>query len=238
MLVMKDWSVEPCWQKRLQDTFALSYMQKLEAFLQGERDAEKVIYPKSDQVFQALNATPFDKVKVVILGQDPYHSEGQAHGLCFSVPQGIRVPPSLKNIYKELHQDLGVEIPNHGCLQAWAAQGVLLLNSVLTVEQGKAASHQNKGWELFTDKVIGLINDEKEHVVFILWGAYAQKKGAFIDASKHLVIHGLHPSPLSAHRGFFGKHYFSQTNDYLEKYGEKPIDWRLSSDGQISLGLK
>ena len=201
--------------------------------MQSEYAADKVIYPKPNHIFKALNTTPFDQVKVVILGQDPYHGEGQAHGLCFSVPQGIRVPPSLKNIYKELHQDLGVEIPPHGCLQAWAEQGVLLLNSVLTVEENKAASHQNKGWELFTDKVIALLNDEKEHVVFILWGAYAQKKGAFIDASKHLVIHGLHPSPLSAHRGFFGQHYFSKTNNYLEEHGQHTIDWRLPDKEEV-----
>jgi len=235
MLVMNDWLAQPCWQIRLQDTFALPYMQKLEDILQGERDEGKVIYPKPEYVFQALNVTPFDKVKVVILGQDPYHGEGQAHGLCFSVPPDTRVPPSLKNIYKELHQDLGVKIPNHGCLQAWAERGVLLLNSVLTVEQGKAGSHQNKGWELFTDKIIALLNDEKEHVVVILWGAYAQKKGAFIDASKHLVIHGLHPSPLSAHRGFFKQHYFSRTNAYLEKHGQSAIDWSLPVYGQTTL---
>ncbi|MDQ6977409.1 MAG: uracil-DNA glycosylase [Ghiorsea sp.] len=235
---MKHWLEQPCWQMRLQDTFALPYMQKLEAFLQGEHDAGKIIYPKSEHVFQALNTTAFNQVKVVILGQDPYHGEGQAHGLCFSVPPDIRVPPSLKNIYKELHQDLGVTMPNHGCLQAWAERGVLLLNSVLTVEQGKAASHQNKGWEQFTDKIIALINDEKEHVVFILWGAYAQKKGAFIDASKHLVIHGLHPSPLSAHRGFFGQHYFSQTNIYLEQHGLTTIDWTLPEQEEVCKQLE
>ena len=232
---MKYWLEQPCWQVRLHDTFTLPYMRKLDDFLQSEHEAGKIIYPKSEHVFQALNTTAFNQVKVVVLGQDPYHGEGQAHGLCFSVPPDIRVPPSLKNIYKELHQDLGVAIPNHGCLQAWAERGVLLLNSVLTVEQGKAASHQNKGWEQFTDKIIALLNDEKEHVVFILWGAYAQKKGAFIDASKHLVIQGLHPSPLSAQRGFFGQHYFSQTNTYLEKHGHQPIDWTLPVYGQTTL---
>jgi uracil-DNA glycosylase len=162
-----------------------------------------------------------------MLGQDPYHGEEQAHGLCFSVAPDVRTPPSLLNIYKELHQDLHMEIPEHGCLISWAQQGVLLLNSVLTVEQSKAASHQKKGWEQFTDKVIATINDEKEHVVFILWGAYAQKKGAFIDRDKHLVIEGLHPSPLSAHRGFFGQQYFSRANDYLAQHQKQGIDWSL-----------
>ncbi|MDQ7005223.1 MAG: uracil-DNA glycosylase [Ghiorsea sp.] len=238
MQSMKDWLKEPSWKRRLEETFKLPYMQNLEAFLHAEIQAGKTVYPQSHETFHALNVTPFDKVKVVILGQDPYHGEGQAHGLCFSVPQGVRVPPSLRNIYKELRNDLGIEAPSHGCLQNWAEQGVLLLNSVWTVEQSKAASHQKKGWEKFTDKIIGLINDEKEHVVFILWGAYAQKKGAFIDVSKHLVIHGLHPSPLSAHRGFFGQHYFSRTNTYLDQHGQQTIDWSLPTSGQTSLTLK
>ncbi|WP_038250576.1 uracil-DNA glycosylase [Ghiorsea bivora] len=225
----------PAWHIRLQKTLGAPYMQKLNAFLQHEYAAGKVIYPKPEHIFQALHTTPFAQVKVVILGQDPYHGEGQAHGLSFSVPVGVAVPPSLKNIYKELQYDLGINIPHHGCLESWAKQGVLLLNSVLTVEQGKAGSHQNKGWELFTDEVIALLNDEKEHVVFILWGAYAQKKGACIDASKHLVLRGLHPSPLSAHRGFFKQHYFSQTNAYLEKYGQSAIDWSLPVYGQTTL---
>ncbi len=232
---MKHGLQQPSWQTRLHNTLDAPYMQKLNAFLQNEYATGKVIYPKPEHIFQALNTTPFDQVKVVILGQDPYHGEGQAHGLSFSVPVGVAVPPSLKNIYKELHDDLGITIPNHGCLEFWAKQGVLLLNSVLTVEQGKAASHQNKGWELFTDKIIALLNDEKEHVVFILWGAYAQKKGASIDGSKHLVIRGLHPSPLSAHRGFFKQHYFSQTNAYLEKHGLETIDWSLPEYGQTTL---
>ncbi|MBN4060485.1 uracil-DNA glycosylase [bacterium AH-315-I20] len=238
MQSMKDWLNEPSWKMRLEETFKLPNMQKLEAFLRGEMQAGKTIYPQKHDIFHALHVTPFDEVKVVILGQDPYHGEGQAHGLCFSVPKGVRVPPSLKNIYKEIGNNLGIEAPNHGCLESWAEQGVLLLNSVLTVEQGKAASHQKKGWEEFTNKVISLINDEKEHVVYILWGAYAQKKGAFIDASKHLVIHGLHPSPLSAHRGFFGQHYFSKTNTYLDQHGQQAIDWSLPTSGQASLPLK
>ncbi|MDQ6983356.1 MAG: uracil-DNA glycosylase, partial [Ghiorsea sp.] len=207
-------------------------------FLCDEVRLGKTIYPKRHEIFQALNVTPFDEVKVVILGQDPYHGEGQAHGLCFSVPQGVRVPPSLKNIYKEIGNDMGFEAPNHGCLENWAEQGVLLLNSVLTVEQSKAASHQKKGWEQFTDAIISRINDEKEHVVFILWGAYAQKKGACIDETKHLVIRGVHPSPLSASRGFFGQRYFSRTNAYLEKYEQQTIDWSLPISGQTSLALK
>jgi uracil-DNA glycosylase len=223
------------WQTRLQKTLDAPYMQKLSVFLQNEYDAGKVIYPKPDQIYQALNTTPFEQVKVVILGQDPYHGEGQAHGLSFSVPVGVAVPRSLRNIYKELHDDLGITIPQHGCLESWAKQGVLLLNSVLTVEQGKAESHQNKGWELFTDEVIALLNNEKEHVVFILWGVYAQKKGACIDESKHLVLRGVHPSPLSAQRGFFKQHYFSQTNAYLEKHGLEVIDWSLPEYGQTTL---
>ncbi|MDQ7001849.1 MAG: uracil-DNA glycosylase [Ghiorsea sp.] len=228
---------EPSWQARLQQNFALPYMKSLSGFLQDDHASVKVIYPACHDVFKALDMTSFEKVKVVILGQDPYHGEGQAHGLCFSVPLDVRVPPSLKNIYKELHADLDIAIAKHGCLEAWTKQGVLLLNSVLTVEQGQAGSHQHKGWEQFTDKVITLLNDEKEHVVFILWGAYAQKKGACIDESKHLVLRGVHPSPLSAHRGFFDQHYFSKANVYLEQHGHKPVDWSLPVYGQSSLAL-
>ncbi len=219
--------LEDSWKQRLQAEFNKAYMQDLRSFLKTELASGKTIYPKLHQYFAALNLTPFEDVKVVILGQDPYHGEGQAHGLCFSVAPDVRTPPSLVNIYKELHQDLALAIPNHGCLVSWAKQGVLLLNSVLTVEQGKAASHQKKGWEQFTDQVIATLNDEKEHVVFILWGAYAQKKGAFIDRNKHLVIEGMHPSPLSAHRGFFGQHYFSRANDYLTKHQLASINWFL-----------
>lgn len=228
---------EASWKAMIQGEFELPYMESLQAFLQAQHQSGTIIYPQPHQYFKALNSTPFDKVKVVILGQDPYHGEGQAHGLCFSVPLDVRVPPSLKNIYKELHADLDIAIAKHGCLEAWTKQGVLLLNSVLTVEQGQAGSHQHKGWEQFTDKVITLLNDEKEHVVFILWGAYAQKKGACIDESKHLVLRGVHPSPLSAHRGFFDQHYFSKANAYLEKHGHKPVDWSLPVHGQSSLAL-
>ncbi len=223
----KQVKLEDSWKQRLQAEFNKTYMQDLRTFLKTELALGKTIYPKPHQYFAALNLTPFEQVKVVILGQDPYHGEGQAHGLCFSVAPNVRTPPSLKNIYKELHQDLALAIPNHGCLVSWAKQGVLLLNSVLTVEQSQAASHQKKGWETFTDQVIARINDEKEHVVFILWGAYAQKKGTFIDRDKHLVIEGLHPSPLSAHRGFFGQHYFSRANDYLTKHHLPSINWLL-----------
>ncbi len=224
--------LEESWRNRLYKTFDLPYMQDLRQFLKEERNHGKVIYPQPYQYFAALNLTPFDKVKVAILGQDPYHGEGQAHGLCFSVPPEQRLPPSLRNIYKEIEQDEGVLMPQHGCLVSWAQQGVLLLNSVLTVEHGKAASHQKKGWEQFTGAIIATLNDEKEHLVFILWGGYAQKKGALIDRDKHLVIEGLHPSPLSAHRGFFGKHYFSRTNTYLKKYGKTPVDWSLPNQAQ------
>jgi uracil-DNA glycosylase len=202
-------------------------MQGLRQFLQHEKQNKKVIYPLASQYFSALNLTPFDEVKVVILGQDPYHGFGQAHGLCFSVPPTVKTPPSLVNIYKELKGDLGIERANHGCLIHWAEQGVLLLNSVLTVEKEKAASHQGKGWERFTDKIISLINEHSEQVVFMLWGSYAQRKGELINRSKHLVLTAPHPSPLSAHRGFFGKKPFSQANDYLEGHGKSPIEWAL-----------
>lgn len=226
------------WQRCLASEFNLPYMQGLRAFLKSELQAGKTIYPKPHQYFSALNLTAFDQVKVVILGQDPYHGEGQAHGLCFSVPPEMRTPPSLINIYKELKHDLDLDIPNHGCFVPWAKQGVLLLNSVLTVEQGKAASHQQQGWERFTDAVIMAINEQKDHVVFILWGSYAQKKGALIDKRKHLVIAGVHPSPLSAHRGFFGQGYFSKTNTYLCAHNQTPIDWLLPSKKEVAQEFK
>ena len=204
-------------------------MLALRSFLLAERNAGKTIYPKGSEWFAALDATPRSKVRVVIFGQDPYHGEGQAHGLCFSVRDGIRLPPSLLNIFKELESDLGHMRSSHGNLQNWAEQGVLLLNSVLTVEAGHAASHQGKGWEQFTDAIIRLLNAQASPLVFILWGAYAQRKGAFIDKSRHLVITSAHPSPLSAHNGFFGSKPFSRTNDFLEKRGLIPIDWNLST---------
>ena len=216
------------WLTPLQAEFEAPYMLELRSFLLAERNAGKTIYPKGSEWFAALDATPRSKVRVVILGQDPYHGEGQAHGLCFSVRDGIRPPPSLLNIYKELESDLGYKRSSSGNLQNWAEQGVLLLNSVLTVEAGHAASHQGKGWEQFTDAIIRLLNAQASPLVFILWGAYAQRKGAFIDKSRHLVITSAHPSPLSAHNGFFGSKPFSRTNDFLESHGLSPIDWNLS----------
>ncbi|MCL4104014.1 UNVERIFIED_CONTAM: hypothetical protein GTU68_034876 [Idotea baltica] len=188
----------------------------------------KVVYPACSDMFQAFSSTPMDAVKLVILGQDPYHGAGQAHGLCFSVPRDVKVPPSLKNIYKELHSDIGFAIPEHGNLQSWADQGVLLLNSVLSVESGRAGSHSGKGWEQFTDRVIEIVDTELSGVVFLLWGKYAHRKGAMIDREKHCVLEAPHPSPLSAHRGFFGCSHFSAANDYLRSRGLETIDWGLS----------
>ncbi|MBJ6801657.1 uracil-DNA glycosylase [Geomonas propionica] len=221
--------LETSWKNHLLDEFEKPYMRDLREFLRQEMSRRKVIYPKGSEFFNALNCTAFDRVRVVILGQDPYHGPDQAHGLCFSVQHGIDVPPSLVNIFKEIQSDLGLAAADfkHGHLGAWAEQGVLLLNSVLTVEAGKAASHQGKGWEIFTDRVISLLNEKKEHVVFMLWGAYAQKKGAVIDEKRHLVLRAPHPSPLSAHRGFLGCRHFSQANSYLVRHGLDPIDWRL-----------
>jgi uracil-DNA glycosylase len=215
------------WLKPLQAEFDAPYMAALRAFLVAEREAGKRIFPKGSEWFHALDATPLDRVRVVILGQDPYHGEGQAHGLCFSVRPGVPLPPSLVNIYKELEADLGLKPPGHGCLETWAKQGVLLLNAVLTVEAGRAASHQGKGWERFTDAVIRHVNDLERPVVFILWGSYAQKKAAFVDTTRHLVLRSAHPSPLSAHNGFFGSRPFSKANAFLEAHGQQPIDWAL-----------
>jgi uracil-DNA glycosylase len=215
------------WKTALAHEFEAPYMSVLRKFLEGERAAGKRIFPRASLWFHALDATPLDQVRVVILGQDPYHGEGQAHGLCFSVQAGVPPPPSLVNIYKEMKSDLGLEPPRHGHLESWAKQGVLLLNSVLTVEAGKAASHQGKGWERFTDAAIRKVNDLDRPVVFILWGSYAQKKAAFVDRAKHLVIASAHPSPLSAHNGFLGSRPFSKANAFLESKGEPPIDWRL-----------
>ena len=216
------------WKAPLQAEFNAPYMVALKDFLVAERDRGKRIFPKGSEWFHALDATPLEKVRVVILGQDPYHGEGQAHGLCFSVKPGVRPPPSLINIYREMQSDLGLEPPPHGNLEAWAKQGVLLLNAVLTVEAGLAASHQGKGWERFTDAVIRLVNDQPRPVVFILWGAYAQRKAAFVDRKRHLVLTSAHPSPLSASNGFFGSKPFSQTNKFLIANGRDPIDWDLT----------
>ncbi len=219
--------LEATWKTHLLSEFSKDYMRSLKAFLQTEKQANKKIYPKGSEIFKAFELTPFDQVKVVILGQDPYHQVNQAQGLCFSVKPGIPLPPSLKNIYHELETDLGLDFSevSQGSLVSWAKQGVLLLNAVLTVEDSKAAAHQGRGWEIFTDKVIDVLNREKEHLVFILWGSYAQKKCAFIDREKHCVIESVHPSPLSAYRGFFGSRPFSKTNAYLKLHGIKEIDW-------------
>ncbi len=219
--------LEPSWKAVLEPVFSTPYMQQLKAFLQAEKAAGKVIYPRGGLIFNAMNSTPFDQVKVVILGQDPYHGPSQAHGLSFSVPPGIVPPPSLVNIFKEIEQDLGILAPRHGCLQSWADQGVLLLNSVLTVEQHKAASHKGQGWEQFTDEIINHLNQRRQHLVFLLWGSYAKKKGQIIDRQRHLVLTSPHPSPLSAHRGFLGNRHFSQTNAYLQQQGIAPISWLL-----------
>lgn len=223
----QDIQLEASWLKELESEFQQDYMQKLKAFLQAEKATHKQIYPPGNLIFNALNTTPFDQVKVVILGQDPYHGPGQAHGLCFSVLPGVDIPPSLINIYKELQADLGIPPASHGCLSHWAEQGVLLLNAVLTVERARAASHQGKGWEQFTDKIVHCLNDKRQGLVFLLWGSYAQKKGQFIDRQKHLVLQSAHPSPLSAHRGFLGNRHFTQTNAYLLSQGKTAIDWQL-----------
>lgn len=221
--------LDASWLNELSDEFDQEYMLALRSFLSKEAAAGKVLYPPSKLIFNALNKTPLDQVKVVILGQDPYHGPGQAHGLCFSVPPGVPSPPSLVNIFKEVHADTGVPIPEHGCLESWSAQGVLLLNSVLTVEHKKAGSHAGNGWERFTDRVIQILNSKREGLVFLLWGSYAQKKGALIDEQNHCVLKSVHPSPLSAHRGFIGCRHFSKTNTYLQSRKEKPIDWSLTS---------
>ena len=219
--------LDESWRAPLLGEFASPYMQGLKRFLEAEKAAGKRIFPKGGEYFRALDLTPLDKVKVVVLGQDPYHGEGQAHGLCFSVKPGVRTPPSLVNIYKELQSDLGLTPRRHGFLEHWAEQGVLLLNSVLTVEMGKAASHQKRGWEQFTDAIIRLVNQKSEPVVFLLWGAYAQRKADFVDGKRHLVLKAAHPSPLSAHNGFLGYRNFSQANAFLEEKGRESMDWGL-----------
>lgn len=226
--------LEASWLEHLQAEFDKPYMAQLRSFLLEERRLGKVIYPSPNNWFAALNTTSLPDTRVVILGQDPYHGPGQAHGLCFSVQPGVRVPPSLQNIYKELADDLGCDVPNHGYLQSWAEQGVLLLNATLTVEQGRAAAHQGKGWEVFTDAVVDVLNREREHVVFLLWGSSAQRKGASIDRQRHLVLTAPHPSPLSAHRGFLGCRHFSKTNNYLVENGFEPINWQVPNLNQGS----
>lgn len=221
-------NIEPSWKEALAAEWQQPYFQALRTFLKQEIQAGKRVFPPGKFIFNAFDSTPFDKVKVVIIGQDPYHGPGQAHGLCFSVQKGVQIPPSLKNIYKELHEDVGMTIPNHGFLQSWADQGVLLLNALLTVEAHKAGAHKGKGWEKFTDAAIKRLNDQREGLVFLLWGRYAQEKGAHIDTSKHHVLKAAHPSPFSAHSGFFGCKHFSRTNDLLRQMGKEPIDWTIS----------
>lgn len=217
------------WQVHLETEFQKPYMLDLKKFLKNELAQKKVIYPEPKNYFRALEAVTPQTTKVVVLGQDPYHGPGQAHGLSFSVRPGVRFPPSLQNIFKELQSDVGVQIPKSGDLSAWANQGVLLLNSVLTVESGKAASHQKRGWEQFTDRVIEVVARESSNCVFILWGAYAQKKAAFVDRKRHLVLESVHPSPLSSHRGFFGSKPFSKANQFLTEKGIAPINWSFAA---------
>ena len=217
--------LESSWKQRLQDEFDLPYMADLRQYLLDRKRNGAVIYPPGKLIFNALDSTPFGQVKIVIFGQDPYHGPGQAHGLCFSVPEGVAVPPSLLNIYKEIESDLGRPRPASGNLQSWADQGILLLNAVLTVERGHASAHQGKGWEKFTDRVVAELNAGRENLVFLLWGSYAMKKGAIIDRDRHLVLTAPHPSPLSAHRGFFGCRHFSTANAWLESHGMNPVRW-------------
>jgi len=222
-------ALEPGWLAVLEQEFEKDYMKNLKSFLQDEKQNGKIIYPKGADIFNALNTTPFDEVKVVILGQDPYHGVNQAHGLSFSVQKGITIPPSLKNIYKELEDDIeDFKAPNHGNLTHWAEQGVLLLNATLTVRASEAGSHQNRGWEIFTDEIIKALSEKRKHIVFLLWGKYAYQKAALIDQKKHYVLTAAHPSPFSAHSGFFGSKHFSKTNQLLVQNNLKPIDWRLS----------
>ncbi len=219
---------DDAWLKVLAHEFDEPYMQSLFHFLEEEMSHGKTIYPGRKNWFSAFNSTPFNQVKVVILGQDPYHGANQAHGLCFSVMEGVRIPPSLRNIFKEMTRDLGIVPPSTGCLQSWAEQGVLLLNATLTVEQEKAGSHQGKGWEQFTDVAIQELNEQRQGLVFVLWGSYAQKKGQYIDSEKHLVLKAPHPSPLSAHRGFHGCGHFSKIDQYLNESKQAVIDWSSS----------
>ena len=225
--------LEPSWKARVGDYLQRPDMQALSEFLRAELKAGKTIYPPPKKIFAALDTTPFDNVKVVIIGQDPYHGPNQAHGLCFSVMPGVAFPPSLQNILKEVQSEFAFPRPDHGCLISWARQGVLLLNSVLTVERGRPESHKGKGWEGFTDAVVDHLNRERENLVFLLWGSYAQAKGKLVDGRRHLVLKAPHPSPLSAHRGFFGCGHFSKTNNWLVDHGLAPVDWRLPPAGTL-----
>jgi uracil-DNA glycosylase len=231
---MSEVRLEESWKQALAGEFASPYMAALREFLLEEKRRGKTIFPRGSEYFRALDLTPLGQVKVVILGQDPYHGDGQAHGLCFSVRPGVRIPPSLVNIYKELQDDLGIPPARHGYLEHWARQGVLLLNSVLTVERSLAASHQGKGWERFTDAVIARVNEQERPAVFMLWGSYAQRKAAFVDSRRHLVLKAPHPSPLSAHNGFFGSRHFSRANQFLLSNGLDPIDWQLPENPEVT----
>ena len=219
-----DIKIEESWKVRLQEEFNKEYFLELVNFVKKEYRSN-TIYPSGNLIFNAFNRCPLENLKVVILGQDPYHGPGQAHGLCFSVKEGVSLPPSLINIFKEIEQDIGIPVPENGNLERWADQGVLLLNATLTVRAHQAGSHQNKGWEEFTDSVINLLANDKDNMVFLLWGSYAQRKAAFVDRKKHLVLESVHPSPLSANNGCFGNHHFSKTNQYLEQHNLKPITW-------------
>ena len=227
--------LEASWKEKVGDYLQLPQMRELSAFLRQRKQDGARIFPPGPQIFSAFEATPFEAVKVVILGQDPYHGAGQAHGLCFSVLPGVPVPPSLDNIFKEIQADLGIARPDHGCLLPWARQGVLLLNSVLTVEEGRAGAHQNKGWEGFTDHVIETLATQREDLVFLLWGSYAQAKGKVMDTRRHRVLRAPHPSPLSAYRGFMGCGHFSATNQFLARQGQAPIDWKLPPQSALPL---
>jgi len=229
--------LEPSWKSRIGDWLLRPEMQALAGFLRQRKAAGARVYPPGPDIFAAFDATPFDTVKVVVLGQDPYHGPGQAHGLCFSVLPGVPVPPSLDNIFKEIGQELGLPRPDHGCLLPWARRGVLLLNAVLTVEEGRAGAHQGKGWEGFTDHAIETLASEREGLVFLLWGSYAQAKGKVIDPRRHRVLKAPHPSPLSAHRGFFGCGHFAAANEYLARHGQVPIDWSLPPRTEVEAML-
>ena len=231
---MAELRLQAGWKALLGDWFERPDMQALAAFLRAEKAAGRRIYPPGREIFAALDHTPFERVRVVILGQDPYHGPGQAHGLCFSVRPGVPVPPSLANIYAELQRDIGFVPPDHGCLVPWAERGVLLLNAVLTVEAGRAGSHQGKGWEGFTDRVVQLLNERREGLVFMLWGSYAQAKGALLDGQRHLILKAPHPSPLSAHRGFIGCAHFSRCAEWLARRGEPLLDWALPPRAELS----
>ncbi|MBA3648636.1 MAG: uracil-DNA glycosylase [Chitinophagales bacterium] len=219
--------IEPSWKEVLKEEFSKDYFQSIKNSLQNQKQEGKIMYPSGQLIFNAYNLTSFDKVKVVLLGQDPYHGTGQAHGVCFSVPKGVRQPPSLVNIFKELRNDTGVQIPDHGNLEKWTKQGVFLLNAILTVQANKPSSHKDLGWQHFTDETIRQLSAKRDHLVFMLWGKFAQEKASLIDSSKHLILKAAHPSPYSADNGFFGCRHFSKANEYLKSHQIAPIDWRL-----------